>query len=164
MTTTVGSSAIATKWRRCRCSMVPRPALIGSAHCAGRQRDKLVWRTFNAMPSSSEVTTMPLVQCQANAGQQILLNDGLAEKANRSGGQCPPIVTRKSRDHDNRDAGARYAQVVLKLEPGHSGQLHVRNQARSVVQPLGLQKLFSRRKCLGGETRRLHKPLYRLAN
>src|SRR5260370_40419258 len=55
--------------------MVPRPALIGSAHCAGRQRDKLVGRTFNAMPSSSEVTTMPSVQCQTNAGQQILRNE-----------------------------------------------------------------------------------------
>src|SRR6266436_4906866 len=115
--------------------MVLCPALIGSAHRAGRQRDKLVWRTFNAMPSSSEFTTMPSVQCQANAGQQILLNDGLAEKANRSAGQRLPIVTRKSRDDDNRDVGARYAQVVLKLEPGHSGQLHVRNQARSFVQP-----------------------------
>src|SRR5712692_3332325 len=115
--------------------MVRRPALIGSAHCAGRERDKLVWRTFNAMSSSSEVTTMPSVQCQANAAQQILLKDGLAEKANRSGGQRPPIVTRKSRDDNNRDAGARYAQVVLELKPGHSGQLHVRNQARSFVQP-----------------------------
>src|SRR5260370_11457059 len=100
------------------------------------------------MPSSSEVTHMPSVQRQANAGQQILLNDGLAEKANRSGSPRPPIVTRKSRDDDNRDAGARYAQVVLKLEPGHSGQLHVRTQARSFVQPFRLQKLFSRPKCL----------------
>src|SRR5260221_4586135 len=143
--------------------MVPRPALIGS-HTAPNETVTSVGLTFNAMPSSSEVTTMPSVQCQANAGQQILLNDGLAEKANRSGGQRPPIVIRKSSDHDNRDAGARYAQVVLKLAPGHSGQLHVRNQARSFVQPLGLQKLFSRRKCLGGETGRFHKPLYRLAN
>src|SRR6478672_7317488 len=107
------------------------------------------------MPSSLEVTAMPSVQCQANTGQQLLLNDGLAEEANRSGGQRPPIVTRKSRDHDNRNEGARYAQVVLKLEPGHSGQPHVRNQARSVVQPLGSQKLFSRRKYVGGEARRL---------
>src|SRR5260370_25406932 len=103
------------------------------------------------MPSSSEVTTVPLVQCQANAGQQILLNDGLAEKANSSGGQRPPIVTSKSRDDDNRDAGARYAQVVLKLEPGHSGQLHVRHQERSVVQPFRLQKVFTSRQCLGGD-------------
>src|SRR6266851_5686944 len=139
--------------------MVPRPALIGSAHCAGRQRDKLVWRTFNAVPSSSEVATVPSVQCQANAAEQILFNDGLAEKANRSGGQRPPIVTRKSRNDDNRDAGARCAQVVLKLEPGHSGQLHSRNQARGVVQPGGLQKRFSRRKRLDGEAKRFYKPL-----
>src|SRR5216684_4320975 len=144
--------------------MVPRPPFIGS-HTAPDDNVKSSFGVlFNAMPSSSEFTTMPLVQGQVNAGQQILLNDGLAEKANRSGGQRLPIVTRKSRDDDNRDAGARYAQVVLKLEPGHSGQLHVRNQARSFVQPFRLQKLFSRRKCLGRETRRLHKPLYRLAN
>jgi len=81
---------------------------------------KPVWRTFNAVPSSLEVTTMPLVQCQANAGQQILLNDGLAEKTNRSGGQRPPIVTRKA-VITIIGMRSRYAQVVLKLEPGHSG-------------------------------------------
>jgi hypothetical protein len=56
---------------------------------------------------------MPPVQYQANAGQQI------PEKANRSGGQSPLIVTRKSRDHDNRNVIARASESVQQKERGY---------------------------------------------
>ena len=86
------------------------------------------------------------------------------EKANRSAAQSPLtcLVIGKGRNDNDGDAVARCSEVILKLKSRHPVQVNIRDQARRLIQPSGLQKLFRRRKYLGGEAERLQKPLQRL--
>src|SRR5205823_10003498 len=76
-----------------------------------------------------------ICQSRADASEQIILLEGLAQVTNDAGSQraLPNAVVRIRRDQDGRNGLSRSRQVTVQLEPGHPRHLHVCDHAGSAA-------------------------------
>src|SRR5882672_8952556 len=88
------------------------------------------------------------IQGSFDAVDQDGPREGLGQEANGAGLQRPGADTfvGESRDKDKRRIAPLGAHMHQKVQAAHNGHLHIRNDARQVVQVGRLQELLGRRK------------------
>jgi len=75
-------------------------------------------------------------QCSIEVLDEGMTVDWLAEEGDGTGCHCTPAdsLFGKGGDEDDRYARPAYDQLVLELHSAHSQHLHVRNDARGIIQ------------------------------
>ena len=92
--------------------------------------------------------------------------EGLAQKADRAcieHTSSELFLREGSYEYDRRVDTLRNQQV-LQIGPAQSRHLHVRDQARGVVEQIGFEKFLSRCKGIGVQSERLDEPPRRVAH
>jgi hypothetical protein len=144
--------------RRCQGPLQGAPTTSGSVRCErlglGPQGKNLPeWAKKEggsqaALQKTAVLLGMAFFQCPFKARDQAFLADGFGEEGKRSALQCgrAHVLLGIRRHEDGGNVMASAEQPPLQIDATDTRHAHVRDQARGILQSLGAQKFFGRRK------------------